>query len=63
MTDERINEYRIKLLAVFAHLDQLATDAQAIVTDPVDTDILPMVDELHELLNDMRPRSRTRSTC
>ena len=56
MTDDRINEYRIKLLAVLAHLDQLVTDAQAIVTDPVDTNILPMVDELQELLNDMRAK-------
>ena len=48
LTDDRINEYRIKLLTVPAHLDQLAADAQAIVTDP------PIVDELHELLNDMR---------
>ncbi len=63
MTDDRMNEYRLKFLAVLAYLDQLATDAEVILPDPGDTDILPMVDELHELLNDMCARSRTKSTC
>jgi hypothetical protein len=56
MTDDRIAEYRTKLLAVLAHLDQLATHAEAILADPADTDILPMADELRELLNDMRAK-------
>jgi hypothetical protein len=56
MTDDRIVEYRTKLLAVLAHLDQLAMDAEALLADPVDIDILPMVDELRELLNDMRAK-------
>jgi hypothetical protein len=31
-------------------------DAEALLADPVDIDILPMVDELRELLNDMRAK-------
>jgi hypothetical protein len=56
MIDDRIAEYRTKLLAVLARLDQLATNAEAILSDPADTGILPMADELCELLNDMRAK-------
>ena len=47
-------EYRQKLLAVLAHLDQLTTDADIILADPGDVENAALAEELRELLVDMR---------
>ena len=41
-------EYRQQLLAVLARLDQLATDAEAILAGPGDAEIYAMAEELRE---------------
>ena len=47
-------DYRKAMLAVLAHLDQLNTDAEAILAEPADTETLATAEELRELLVDMR---------
>ena len=54
MTHDRIAEYRSKLLAVLARLDQMAADAELLRDDPADTGNVPLIEELCELLEDMR---------
>ena len=47
-------EYRQRLLAVLAHLDQLVTDADAVLTDPGDADIYARVEDIREQLVEAR---------
>ena len=55
MTD-RIAEYRHKLLAVLARLDQMIANAEELLADPADTENLAMMNELRELLVDLQAR-------
>ncbi len=48
--------YRSRLLAILARLDQLATEADAILAEPADVELGCMAEELRELLVDMRAK-------
>jgi hypothetical protein len=56
MTEERAPKYRLQLLAVLAHLDQLVSDADASLADPADADDHPLVQNVRKQLNDMRAK-------
>jgi hypothetical protein len=49
-------EYRSGLLGLLCRLDQMTTDADAILAGPIDTDNLPLAEELRELLVEMRAK-------
>jgi hypothetical protein len=49
-------EYRKALLALLCRLDQMTTDADAILANPVDTEILPWAEELRELLVELQAK-------
>jgi hypothetical protein len=49
-------EYREKLLAVLAHLDQLVTDADAILAGPGDAEIYAWVEDIREQLVETRAK-------
>jgi hypothetical protein len=54
MTPERARKYRLELLAALDHLDQLVTEADAVLADPGDTDDHPLVGNLRKQLTEMR---------
>jgi len=45
---------RPRLLSILARLDQLTTEAEAILADPVEADIGARAEELREMLVEMR---------
>jgi hypothetical protein len=47
-------EYRQKLLAVLAQLDQLVTDANAVLADPGDAGIYARMEDIREQLVETR---------
>jgi len=47
-----LTDYRKSLLAVLAHLDQLSTEADAILAEPADNESLAQAEELRELLDE-----------
>jgi hypothetical protein len=49
-------DYRQALLSLLSRLDQLSTEADAILREPGDTELLPMAEELRELVVDMRAK-------
>jgi hypothetical protein len=49
-------EYRQKLLAVLAHLDQLVTDADAALADPGDAGIYAQLEDIREQLVEARAK-------
>jgi hypothetical protein len=49
-------DYRQSLLSVLARLDQLSSDAEAILTEPGVVENGAMAEELRELLVDMRAK-------
>lgn len=49
-------DHRKALLEILARLDQIETDANAILANPVDTDNLPLAEELRELIVEMQAR-------
>jgi hypothetical protein len=49
-------EYRQALLTLLARLDQLGTGAEEILAEPADTELLPLAEELRELLVEMRAK-------
>jgi hypothetical protein len=53
---EVIAEYRRKLLAVLAKLDQLQAEAETILADPGDAETGAMVEELREMHVEMQAR-------
>jgi hypothetical protein len=53
-------DYRQRLLSILARLDQLSTEADAILREPGDTELLPMAEELRELAVDMRARGEAK---
>jgi hypothetical protein len=51
-----MNDYRRALLSILARLDQRSTEADALLRKPGDTELLPMAEELRELVVDMRAK-------
>jgi hypothetical protein len=51
-----ISDYRNGLLSILARLDQLNTEADRILADPIHADIGAMAEELRELLVDMQAK-------
>jgi hypothetical protein len=49
-------DYRPALLGILSRLDQLSSEAEQIVAEPVYADIAVMAEELRELLVDMRAK-------
>ena len=51
-----LTDYRQALHSILSRLDQLGTEAEALLAAPGDTELLPMAEELRELLVDMRAK-------
>jgi hypothetical protein len=49
-------EYRKALLNIRARLDQIETDANAILAAPADADNLPLAEELRKLIVEMQAK-------
>jgi hypothetical protein len=54
MSEECARMYRLQLLAVLAHLDQLVADADTSLADTADADDHPAVREIRAMIADMR---------
>jgi hypothetical protein len=54
MLNARLARYRIELLTILAHLDQLVTYAERVLAAPADTETLAQAEDVREMLNDMR---------
>ena len=54
MTDRNPHTHRPRLLTILARLDQLTTEAEAILAEPVEGDIGVRAEELREMLEEMR---------
>jgi hypothetical protein len=50
------SDYRKALLNIRARLDQIETDANAILANPADTDNVPLAVELRELIVEMQAK-------
>jgi hypothetical protein len=50
------SDYREKLLAVLAKLDQLVSDADAVLVGPGDAEIYAWMEDIREQLVEMRAR-------
>jgi hypothetical protein len=51
-----LTDYRQALRRILSRLDQLNTEADALMAESGDTALLPMAEELRELLVDMRAK-------